>query len=273
MHKRKLVMSATVVVLAAALSVSCESISEPGARGAANLTSYIKEETVPFGGAAADEAPSMRISLNLPDLSGGGALQGLIQDLLYKGLSPEAYGEALIADYKIQYRSMEKDYRAYSDMPSESMNWEYAETWEAAVNSPGLLVLNREKEYYFGGAHGMREKEWIVIDRKKNRQVLPSDLFPAEKLPLLRAAIEDALRERAGLVKGEKLSKGGYLEDSAEITDNFYLSSAGAGFHWDPYDIAAYVVGPVDVIIPYGKIQNLLNSAGRALAMEAEKAK
>jgi hypothetical protein len=31
----------------------------------------------------------------------------------------------------------------------------------------------------------------------------------------------------------------------------------GLGFHWDPYEIAPYVYGPIEIVIPYDEIAEM----------------
>ena len=61
------------------------------------------------------------------------------------------------------------------------------------------------------------------------------------------------------------LSTGYYFEDSVESLENFYLTPRGIGFHWDHYEIAPYSVGPIEIVIPYEDVGELLNSQGKSL--------
>jgi hypothetical protein len=271
MNKKKCVV--VTALIAAVLSASCRSGPEAAGK-APEISAFKSDDTISFdfSGIASDNAaPRMRISLSIPVLgpSETGPLQQLIQNTLYKGMDPQTYAGALIAEFKSQYYAAWEDYGNSQD-PQESFNWDYTETWESPVNTPLLLVLSREKEYYFGGAHGMREQLWLVLDRAKSQHAALADIVPEEKQGLLTAAAREALREKAGLEKGEPLSQGGYDEDFV-LTENFYLLPGGMGFHWNPYEIAPYSKGPVDIIIPYRNIKDLLSPWGLTLAEEARK--
>jgi hypothetical protein len=268
MNKKKCVV--LTALIATVLSASCR--SGPGAAGEApEISTFTIEDTIsPDETGAA--APRMRISLSIPVLSGPGdtgTIQQLVQNALYQGMDPQAYAGALIADFKSQYHATWEEY-GDSQSPEGGFNWEYAETWESPVNTPLLLVLSREKEYYLGGAHGMREQLWLVLDRGASKPVALQDVVVEEKQGFLAAAAREALREKAGLEKGEALSQGGYYEDFA-LTENFCFLPGGMGLHWNPYEIAPYSQGPVDIIIPYRSIRDLLTPRGLILAEEARK--
>jgi hypothetical protein len=77
--------------------------------------------------------------------------------------------------------------------------------------------------------------------------------------------MEDALRDYSKLSPGEPLSAGYYFDNSVEVPANFFLGPEGVGFHWDPYEIAPYAVGPVEVVVPYNQLQGLLTPKGISL--------
>ena len=42
-------------------------------------------------------------------------------------------------------------------------------------------------------------------------------------------------------------------------TENFYLGKEGITFHYNVYDIAPYVMGAIEITLPYEMMQHLLN--------------
>jgi hypothetical protein len=168
----------------------------------------------------------------------------------------------LIAHYEAQYAEDAAGLSAY-DQPSEIMNWDYAETTGTETHTSKFLVVSRDRDYYLGGAHGMQEKAYFVLSLAEPARLKLEDLVRsrAELQPLL----EEALRAYAGLQKGDPLEDGGFFEDTAPAPDNFFLSGTGLGFHWDPYEIAPYSMGPIEVTIPYDRVRPLLSPRGAAL--------
>jgi hypothetical protein len=148
---------------------------------------------------------------------------------------------------------------------------DYSENYEVTVSTPSLTVFSWYREYYSGGAHGMQEKTWYVIDKKANEIIKRSDIFKPGSESQLLELIEGALRKREKLESYEALSSGIYFEDTVEIPDNYFFSKKGIGFHWDPYEIAPYSEGTIEVIIPYSDLRGILNQKGLALAEEVQK--
>ncbi|MDR2394124.1 MAG: RsiV family protein [Treponema sp.] len=209
-------------------------------------------------------SPQMTLNITVSDVSG--PLGDLIQELLYDGLSPQAYMEQLITLYGDEYSAM-KDPPVFldgeeGDLFSETLNWEYTETLEAQSPRSDLMILSRNREYYQGGAHGMREKRYFVIvqDAERVQGLVLEDLIQADAWSRLEALIAQALRTQANLKEDEPLSQGGFFEDEVAVPDNFFLTAEGLGFHWDPYEIAPYVMGSIEVLLPYEQIEDILKA-------------
>jgi hypothetical protein len=158
-----------------------------------------------------------------------------------------------------------------TEPPEGPVYEEYSENYEVTVSTPGLTVFSWYREYYSGGAYGMRERTWYVIDKKANETIKRSDIFKSGSEGRLLELIGSALRKRDHLESHEALSAGVYFEDTIEVPDNYYLSKKGMGFHWNPYEIAPYSEGPIAVIIPYADLRSLLNQKGLILAEEVQK--
>jgi hypothetical protein len=203
-----------------------------------------------------DESPRMTLSYTLLDTGISDQMRDLLRNLLYDGVGPEEYENILSAYYQTQYAES----AAFAAPPRESMNWEYTEEILPQVLSPDIVVISRSRDYYLGGAHGMQEKAYFVITLRGPKQLKLADILRDGAGPELRARMEDALRGSRGLGRGEPLSEGGFFEDSAEIPDNFFLTREGLGFRWDPYEIAPYSMGPVEVTLPYETIKPLLSA-------------
>jgi hypothetical protein len=214
-------------------------------------------------------SPRFSLILSLLDFPGDPELGRLASALFYEGDAPRVYGDKLIERYRKEYRE------AYRVEPSAgaggefgaSMDWEYAEAMdvEAPVRGSPLAVLSRTREYYLGGAHGMRETKFAVIDTAGHEALGLGDFFKAGWEPALRNRMEAELRRFAGLQPGAPLSEGGFFEDRVKVPGNFFITAEGLGFHWNPYEIGPYAMGPVEIVLSRGEIRNLLSPRGLSL--------
>ncbi|MDR2398162.1 MAG: DUF3298 and DUF4163 domain-containing protein [Spirochaetaceae bacterium] len=224
--------------------------------------SRTEERVLPLYPEAGDESPRMTVGIRVLEAMGPQSQE--IHALLYDGLDPTVYTQRRIDLYAQQYLAMQSsevmDPQEQEEQLLESLNWEFSETWEARFLEPEVWVISRNLEYYQGGAHGMTEKRYTVLslDAQGVQALTLGDLLEADALPGVQALITQALRSQAGLEPDVPLTEGGFLTDDPEVPANCFLAPAGLGFHWDPYEIGPYVMGPVEVLIPYERLQGLL---------------
>jgi hypothetical protein len=137
----------------------------------------------------------------------------------------------------------------FPDTQAESLSRRYNETITAS-DYEHYIIVKRILDFYDGGAHGMYGTDYRVFDRNTARLVTLSDIADAGRLSDLREAVVEELRKKFELREDERLTDAGFFEDDIALTENFFLSEDGIGFHWNPYDVAPYVFGEIEVVVP-----------------------
>ncbi|MDR1948710.1 MAG: RsiV family protein [Spirochaetaceae bacterium] len=229
-------------------------------KGSIPFQLHVKETSIPLFPKQGAASPRLSFSLVLLEFPRQDALEELLETIFYDGIDPQGYGTKLINQHKPDYLDMVRIAEEHPDIPSESLNWEYGEVLAVSFPTSSLAVISRSREYYLGGAHGMREKKYAVIDIKENRQLNIENLLKRGAKATLQQRLEAELRAITNLEGTAPLSEGGFFEDTVEIPENFFLSSEGLGFHWDPYEIAPYVMGPIEVFLPAENVRDLLRT-------------
>jgi hypothetical protein len=189
---------------------------------------------------------------------------------LYDGLDCASYAAARFNAVKNKYEDT-KPLWGMDAGQAGTFQWSYDERVDGRLFD-GILVVQRVREIYQGGAHGSREKEYYVLDTAAQKRLRLADFVPAASLGALRKLAEAELAAvyagRTGQKPGESqtLRALGFFEDSAEIpADNFFLSPRGLGFAWNPYQIAPYSYGIIEITLPYARLRSLLTPKGGAL--------
>jgi hypothetical protein len=245
----------------------------------AGFAPYRQELRVPLWedpplGLAPEKIPALSVSLELLDPAAEGepetaALGRLFRDIFYRSLSAQDYIWELIRIQTIEYRDMGEEARNNPRIVfSESLNWFYTETLAAEALYPRLVVVSRNRARYTGGAHGNYDRYYFVFDREAGMQVFLSDLVRDGAMPALREMVNRELRAGKKLGPADSLKKALFFVDEAELTENYFLSPRGLGFHWNPYEIAPYVEGYVEALIPYEQVRGLLSPEGQRLVRD-----
>jgi hypothetical protein len=247
------------------LSGACKSAGtpvggHPKVESQGGYTSLAKTRSVLLYPDTPDTSPKLEISLSL--LESPKADRQFILDTIYEGLSTDEYGEKRLLGYDQMYGEMRFVVERIPDMSTLVLNWFYKESFSYNGGNSRLEVISREWEYYTGGAHGMRNRDYYVFSLGEKRQLSLSDIVQDEARPALDDLVEAALRKQMEIPDWIPLSERGFFEDSPNRLDDFFLTPQGLGFQWDPYEIAPYSMGIIEVVIPYDEAQGLFTPLG-----------
>jgi hypothetical protein len=232
-------------------------------RGPLAIETITLEKSVLFNEDWGENGPRLDISLSLLDITGFTVLQNNFRDIFYEGLSPSDYVNAFTDAIILKYRASE--YAEYQDQPQEYMNWVYRETVALHSETSAALVVSLDREYYTGGAHGMTERNYFVFDSGNGDRLLLADILKEDAMPALQKLAEGELRTAMNIPAGLPLSEKGFFSGTLDILYDFYIDSGGMGIQWDPYEIAPYSTGAIEILIPARLVESLLNAKGLAL--------
>ncbi|MDR2343134.1 MAG: RsiV family protein [Spirochaetaceae bacterium] len=227
-----------------------------GGELSSNYVTYSKKEVVPLF-PEKENGPKLDFFVDTLDVLDQ-AERKMLRDVLYDGLSCQDYADNVYNNIKSEYLKTKESAAA---QPGESYNRTYRETFDGAVY-PSFIVVSRSYYYLSGGAHGQNEKAFFVLDRETLSKVELIDILRAGAENDLRVGINDALRARYHVEPGAPLTSAGFLSETANVPRNFFISREGLGFCWNPYEISPYSMGTLEVVLPYARIEKLLNDKG-----------
>lgn len=126
-----------------------------------------------------------------------------------------------------------------------TMYWESKCDYKIVYASEKLVSYKIVSWSYSGGAHGMTDTKVGTI---RNGKVLKLSDLPENIETLWQRALNShpeikTIKEYAT-----------FLNEEPQITDNFYLDDKGIHFIYQPYEIAPFATGIVDVLVP-GKFE------------------
>ena len=141
------------------------------------------------------------------------------------------------------------------------------ERWSASItagiefNERGLLCVSHLYSQYTGGAHPNSVTEYFTFNTKTGAELELKQLFK----PGFFVALPKLANEKLRALDGPK-EKGKDKEDEAtgptieslnfdEGDAGWFISVAGFVVHFDPYAIASYARGSVDVTIPWAELE------------------
>jgi hypothetical protein len=222
-------------------------------------------ETVPaFEDSSLSDA-ELDLSFSLADVSEE-RLAPVVRGALYGGTSVESYALKVIDDLKT----------AYLETLSENSNWGVDQSWSYSEEHTVLVkshyaVVSQSRYEYMGGAHGNGSVSYHVFDLEVPCRLTLADIINKNKQDALDALVDRKLRALSEETNGESLpdslplSAGIYMADKP-MAEDFFPSSKGLHLQWDPYEIAAYAFGGIEVVLDWGELDKILSAEGQKLA-------
>jgi hypothetical protein len=246
------------VVLIPALLSTCATVPQSAGNGLFFTVTSGETVSAPEGSEGI-----LELSFILLD-SKKSSLGEFVRTLLYGGQSADEYAAKVTDDLETTYRlTLEENSEWGFDQ-----SWSYSEEQDVSVTG-SYAVIARQSFIYEGGAHPNYSVLHYVLDVKTPKAFGLEDIIAEEGRPNFYALIDRELRLYSDeltdkpLLSGAPLSNGIYFEDSVTPSD-FYPAVDGLHLLWNPYEIAAYAYGIIEITVDWDKL--LLSPEGTELA-------
>ena len=174
----------------------------------------------------------------------------------------------LFADnyFSTYHKDLEPMYREENTEMGEAPNevwysYEYETETKVEYYNKHLLTYRFYMEEFTGGAHPVYFTYFQNIDLRTLKQIELNDLLIGEYDDELTEMLIAQLMEDVGASTKEELEEYGYGTTADIIqTENFKLTPGGISFLYNIYEIAPYVIGPVEIDLSFKQLDPILNT-------------
>jgi hypothetical protein len=141
----------------------------------------------------------------------------------------------------------------------EKAAWERVATIKPFFENARYITLSFEFVAFEGGAHENRQRQFATWDKETQTPLRLATLFP-ETERLLEVA-EAEFRKARKLKPEDAFEENGYWFERGQfrLSEQLALSECGLLLHYNPYEVAAYAVGSMEVVIPPARLKGLSN--------------
>lgn len=171
------------------------------------------------------------------------------------------FGSSSLSDIEI---AINKHKEAFDNRPAKSEFGEY-QVFNLDISTTPVYqnkqIVSFGYDWYAfeGGAHGNNSRWCLMFDKKNGKRISYKDLVKDET-SLLRIA-ESYFCKQHDIDNNKSLYETYSFKDNKfYLTENFMFSEEqGLSFYYNPYDIAPYVVGLVEINLPFEDIKEFVN--------------
>ena len=181
--------------------------------------------------------------------------------LLNPALGPPAPTPAAMAE--LFFMRWRETVQAFPDAASAT-GW-FVEIRLSVIHQDRRLIsFEFAEQTYSGGAHPNSATRYASYDLADGRRLSLDDLLIGGLSSQLNEIAERRFRRLYGVPQGRSLADAGFWfeEDEFTLNDNFAVTESGLLFYFNPYEVAAYVVGPTGLRLPLEELDDLVLPGG-----------
>ena len=142
----------------------------------------------------------------------------------------------------------------------ENYSYTYDISSEAHLGyADSIVCYTLTTTQYAGGAHPMQTARTLSVSLNDGHVIIPQDVFKSGTDSELIKRITMRLMKDNNVTTEAELIELGYLTTDISIPTNMLLDREHVVFHFNPYDIAPYSVGSIDVRFTYHELRDILN--------------
>lgn len=166
--------------------------------------------------------------------------------------------DKFFAGYRSDNQEEVKTYTGKPDGYPYHLNYDETTNYSVRYNENGWVTIEESSYSYTGGAHGNYASSFANYDVVNKKELNLQDVINADSTTL-QQVLEQQFRKDYNLPAPKALTEI-LFDPHLATTDNFYLNEKGLGFLYNPYEVAPYVVGQIEIFVPYTVLSNYLTA-------------
>ncbi len=140
-----------------------------------------------------------------------------------------------------------------------SWNWDFDNTVYNTYQERGFLTLYTSGYEFLGGAHGNAWEVYDNYDIQHRKKLQLSDLITIDSAKI-GTLLEKKFRQDYDVPNRTSLKEFGLFENRIKPNNNFYFDDWGLTFVYNQYEIGPYVLGIIELFIPWNELKPYLKS-------------
>jgi hypothetical protein len=149
--------------------------------------------------------------------------------------------------------------------------WSVKREFTVIENTKKIFTVKHFERSYTGGPHPNHFINYYHFNPQTGKQLRVADIFKAGTEEALNKLGEKKFRKQNKMAAGISLDDAGYFSLTGKfyLPHNFLLKEKGVLFIYNPYEVASYDQGQIDLFFTYQELENLLRDEFNPFAQQA----
>ncbi|MGB5238128.1 MAG: DUF3298 and DUF4163 domain-containing protein [Flavobacteriaceae bacterium] len=144
------------------------------------------------------------------------------------------------------------------EFPDETVPWEANIEAQVTFENEDILTIGLNSYIFTGGAHGYGSTRFLNFHKKSGQELDNSELFKNHKKFVEFA--EDQFRRQQKIKPDQPINSTGFMFEGDEfyLPENIGYTENGLKLLYNPYEVASYADGTIELLLPYTDINSFL---------------
>ena len=160
--------------------------------------------------------------------------------------------QSAISSFNNSYHDLQKMF------PDETIPWEAMIEAVIAFENDDLITMRLDSYIFTGGAHGYGSTRFLNFEKKSGQELARKDLFKNTRNFVDFA--EDRFRKQEKIPGHQSINSTGLMFELDEfyLPENIGFTEKGLKLLYNPYEVASYADGTIEMTIPYEEVKKFL---------------
>ena len=142
--------------------------------------------------------------------------------------------------------------------PDELIPWEAMIEAQIAYENNELITIRLDSYIFTGGAHGYGSTRFLNFEKQSGLELARKDLFKNHRDFVDFA--EERFRKQEKIPGDQSINSTGLMFELDEfyLPENIGFTESGLQLLYNPYEVASYADGTIEMTIPYDELENYM---------------
>lgn len=188
-------------------------------------------------------------------------LQDSVDEMLTQVFTDGEDNKGTINDVDSLQHKFIQEYSAFiAEQKDYKTPWYINKNVNVLLQNKRWITFSYSLSSFTGGAHGIQEQHYILLDRNTGKRLKLFDFFDSTAIYKLTALADPLFRSEKLIAPSQTYEDAGYWfkDEHFYLNNNFYIHKEGITFCYNPYEVSSYANGSTVITIPAAKIGKLV---------------
>ncbi len=218
-----------------------------------------------LGDCNSKEGRCLDLKLKYPEIVDGNddlrnSVNGIIKEFLINSMVMGAGGnDGNVVTIDTAIMELEEEFRDFiDDLDFPTPNWSIESTVDVTFSDSAYFAISMNNYSYTGGAHPNYSISKKIFDKETGQIIKLVDLV--KDVSAIKKLVEINFRKEVKVPVPISLSESGFWFENDQFTlpENVGMTNDGLEFYYNPYEVAPYAQGAIEIVLPFSKIKKML---------------